>query len=260
MHLSGFERAATATTLLGDVLILLVLFVRRRAHSFPLFTALIAEELISGAVGNFVRIYFSFVAYKYTYWSLGVVDEILQVLVFYEIAVHVFCPTGVWARDVRRTFLSMSIVSGVVAFLLAWLAQPAAHLSVAAFVLRSNFFCAALMSELFVGMVVLSSTVGLPWKTHAARIAQGLGAYSLVCVGIDIVTNVVGTADMVHVRLHLAHLVTVMWVGCEAYWVATLWAEAPVPRELPEAMRIQIYTLNRWVENDLIRIRAWRRN
>jgi hypothetical protein len=260
MHLSGFDRAAAAATVTGDVLILLVLFLRRRAGSFPLFTTLIAEELLSGAVGNFVRLHFSLNVYKYTYWSLGILDETLQILVLYEIAVHVFCPTGVWARDIRRTFVGMSAISIVVAFLLAWLAQPAAKYPMATFIQRSNFFSAVLISELFVGMVVLASTVGLPWKTHAARIAQGLGVYSLLCVAIDIVTNYVGVADMVHVHLHLSQLISLTWIGCEVYWGVTLWAEAPAPRELPEAMRIQIYTLNRWVENDLIRIRAWRRN
>jgi hypothetical protein len=260
MHLSGFDRAAAAATLTGDVLILLVLFARRRARSFPIFTALIAVELTSGFIGNLVLAHFSLNAYKYTYWSMGILDEVLQILVFYEIAVHVFCPTGVWARDVRRTFLGMSAISVVVAFLLAWLAQPAALRPIVTFILRSNFFSSALMSEVFVGMVVLASTVGLPWKTHAARIAQGLGAYSLLCLAIDIVTNYVGVADMAHVHLHLSQLTSLTWIGCEMYWVVTLWAEAPVPRELPEAMRIQIYSLNRWVENDLIRIRAWRRN
>ncbi len=260
MHPSGFERAVVAATLTGDVLILLVLFARHRARSFPLFTALIAEELISAVLGNLVRAHLALSAYKYTYWSLGILDEVLQVLVFYEIAVQVFCPTGVWARDVRRTFLGMAGVSVVVAFLLAWLAQPAALSPVVTFILRTNFFSAALMSELFVGMIVLSSTVGLPWKTHASRIAQGLGAYSLICVGIDIITNFVGVRSDAHTRLHLAHMVSLTWIACEAYWIVTLWAEAPAPRELPEIMRIQIYSLNRWVENDLIRIRAWRRN
>ena len=260
MEFSGFDRAVMAASITGNVLVLLVLLVRRRAGSFPLFTALLVEELLTGAVNHFVRLHFSFGTYKYSYWSLGILDEILQILVFYEIAVHVFCPTGTWARDIRRTFLGMSAISVVVAFLLAWLAQPAAMYPMATFMQRSNFFSAVLMSELFVGRVVLASTVGLPWKTHAARIAQGLGAYSLVCVAIDIVTNYVGVADMVHVHLHLSQLANLTWIGCEVYWVVTLWAEAPAPRELPEAMRIQIYSLNRRVENDLIRIRAWRRN
>lgn len=260
MHLSGFDLFAWAAIFVGQFLILLVLFARRRAKSFPLFTALIAEEAVATAVKYLVLLHFSFRAYQYCYWSLGVLDEVLQLFVLYEIAVHVFCPTGVWARDVHRTFLGLVGASVIVALLLTWLAHPAASRPIQVFIVRSNFFSAALMSELFVGTVVLSSTVGLPWKTHAARIAQGLGAYSIVCVGLGIVDNFVGLSLGIHFYMQLSHLRSVVWMVCESYWIVTLWAEAPAPRELPEAMRLQIYTLQRQVENELIRIQAWRRN
>jgi hypothetical protein len=51
-----------------------------------------------------------------------------------------------------------------------------------------------------------------------------------------------------------------VFLACEAYWIAMLWKKAPEPRELPEAMRAQIYTLQKQVERDLARIRAWRKN
>ncbi len=219
MHLSGFDRFVWAATFFGHILVLLVLFARRRARSFPAFTTYVAENIVTTAVLYFVFNNLSFSTYRYSYWSLGILDEFLQLLVFYELAVHVFCPTGVWARDVRGTIMGIVCVSGVVAFLLTWLANPTARLPIQAFILRSNFFSAALMSELFVGTIVLSATAGLPWKTHVARIAQGLGAYSVFCVAMDIAVNYI-----------------------------------------PELMRMQIYTLQKQVEYDLIRIRTWRRN
>jgi hypothetical protein len=260
MHLSGFDLFAWAAIFLGQLLILFVLFVRRRAKSFPLFTALIAEETVATAVKYLVFVDFSFRAYQECYWSLGILDEILQLFVVYEIAVHVFCPTGVWARDVHKTFLGLVGASVIAALLLTWLAHPDAARPIQAFILRSNFFSAALMSELFVGTVALSSTVGLPWKTHAARIAQGLGAYSIVCVGLGIINNFVGLGGGIHTFTELSHLRSIVWMICEGYWIVMLWADAPAPRELPDAMRLQIYTLQRQVENELIRIQAWRRN
>jgi hypothetical protein len=166
----------------------------------------------------------------------------------------------VWARDVRKTILGLAGASVIVVLLLTWLADPVAPLPIQGFILRSSFFSAALMSELFVGMVVLSGTVGLPWKTHAARIAHGLGAYSIVCVGLGIINNFVGLSGGTYIFTQLSHLRSVVWMICEGYWIVTLWAEAPAPRELPEAMRLQICTLQTQLENDLIRIRAWRRN
>ena len=50
---------------------------------------------------------------------------------------------------------------------------------------RGNLFAAALQSELFVAMMALSIDARLPWKTHVAKIAQGLGAYSLLGVLIE---------------------------------------------------------------------------
>jgi hypothetical protein len=260
MHLSGFDLFAWAASFAGRLLILFVLFARGRAKLFPFFTALIAEETVATAARYLVFLHFSFSTYQYCYWSLGILDEVLQLFVLYEVAVHVFCPTGAWARDVHRTFLGLVGLSAILALLLTWLANPMAPRAIQAFILRTSFFSAALMSELFVSTVVLASTVGLPWKTHAARIAQGLGAYSIVCVGLGIINNFVGLSHGIDIFTQLSHIRSIVWMICEGYWIVMLSADAPAPRELPEAMRHQIYTLQRHVENDLIRIKAWRRN
>ena len=118
--------------------------------------------------------------------------------------------------------------------------------------------CAVLMSELFVGMLALSATVGLPWKTHVARIAQGLGAYSIVCVVTDAISSYFGNEP--HIFAVLASIRNTASIICEGYWIVMLWQEAPAPRELPESMLAQIYALQQQVEYDLARIRNWRRS
>jgi hypothetical protein len=208
----------------------------------------------------FVKDRFSFETYQHYFWSAGILDECLQLFVMYEIAAHVFAPMGQWAADVRRTMITMVGVSAVLSALLSLLASPATRFPIQTFILRSNFFSAVLMSELFVCMVVLSSTVGLPWKTHAARIAQGLGTYSLTCIALDIAKIFVGFQNGKQEFDRLNHIRSFIYLGCEVYWIVMLWADSPAPSELPEAMRIQIYTLQRQVENDLIRIRSWRKN
>jgi hypothetical protein len=260
VKLSSFDRFVWAACFCGQILLLLVLWIRRRAKTFPAFTTYIIESIAKAVVLYFVFHHLSQRAYFYSYWSLGTVDEALQLLVFYELSRHVFCPTGVWARDVRRTFFGLVCASVLLTFLLTWLARPPARLPIQTFLIRSNFFSAALLSELFVGTMVLSVTVGLPWKTHVARIAQGLGAFSLVCVATDIVSSYVGINRSTHTFNELAHLQVLTYLACEAYWIVMLWQEAPAPRELPEAMRMRIYTLQKQVEYDLIRIRAWRGN
>ena len=259
MHPTAFVRIVWTATFANSLLLLFVLFVRRRAGSFPAFTTYVAFSVFAN-IAEFLAFYhLAFATYRSIYYSLEILDVGLQVLVFYELAVHVFCPTGAWARDVRRAFLSLVAASAGVAFLLAWIAQPPAPLRVQTFILRADFFSSLLMCELFVGTVVLTATVGLPWKTHVARIAQGLGAYSLFGLAIDIGVTPVGiTADNA-VFAALMRAQKLVWLACQVYWIVTLWQEAPAPRELPEVMRAQILLLQNRVKDDLLRIRG-RRN
>jgi hypothetical protein len=260
MHLTGFDRFVWAATFCGHLALLLVLLARGRARSFPAFTTYVVERIGTSVVLYFVFSHLSFSTYQHWYWSLYVLDELLQLLVFYELAAKVFCPTGAWARDVRGTFIGLVGASVLLSLLLTWLAYPRAPLHIQTFVLRSNFFSAALMSQLFVGMVVLSSTAGLPWKTHVARIAQGLGAYSIVCVAKDILINYVGLSQHALLYNELSHFRILTYLGCEVFWIVMLWREAPAPRDLSKSTRTQIYKLHKQVEYDLTRIRTWRGN
>lgn len=260
MHLTAFDRFAWAAGFVEQILLLAVLFMRRRASSFPIFTVYVAKQLATAFILYFIFFHYRITVYQDWYWSASLVGEALILLVVWELATHVFCPTGVWASDVRRTAIALAGASAVIAFLLSYVAQPATPRPIQTFVLRSNFFSAALMSELFVGMVVLSSLYGLPWKTHAARIAQGLGTLSIIGMALDIVANFVGLSREQHTYRELSRIDVAIYLGCGAYWIVMLWAGAPEERELPESMRIQIYTLQRQVENDLRRIRSWRNN
>ena len=260
MLLSGFDQVLWAVTFAAHLLLLAVLVVRGRAATFPVFTTLIAFYAARTVALYLILHRLTQRDYFYSYWSMAAVDEVLQVGVFYELAKKVFCPAGVWARDIRRAFVTLIGASAVVACFLTWLADPATSFRVQAVVLRGNLFDSVLMSELFVGMMVLSSTAGLPWKTHVARIAQGLGAYSMLCVGTRAAESYFGVAQDTYSYMTLSRLRILMYAACAGYWMVTLWRDAPAPRELPEAMRMQIYTLQRRVEYDLVRIRAWRRS
>jgi hypothetical protein len=256
MHPTAFVRIVWTATFANNLLLLMVLFVRRRAASFPAFTTYVAFSVLHDAAEFLAFYYLSFATYRNIFYSLEILDVGLQILVFYELAVHVFCPTGTWARDVRRAFLGLVAASAGVAFLLSWIAQPPAPLRVQTFILRADFFSSLLMSELFVGTVVLTVTVGLPWKTHVARIAQGLGAYSLLTLATTIGVASVGITANNTVFAALIRAQKLVWLACQVYWIVTLWREAPAPRELPEVMRAQIFSLQNRVKDDLIRIRG----
>ncbi len=261
MHLSGYDLVEWAVGFAAQLILVAVLFVRRRYLQFPVFTGLIAFECVKHLVLFLVWVtvhHRTVHYYAYANTRLGIVDEVIQLFVFYELASKVFCPTGRWAEDVRRGFRWLIAASAAVAVLLAWLAAPPVNYSIQSFVLRSDFLSAALMSELFIGTLWLSSTAGLPWKTHAARIAQGIGFYSLTCLVLGAVVNYLGFQQGTTVFTAAGEVRSYVWIAALGYWIVTLWQEAPAPRELPDTMLIQIYKLQRLVENDLVRIRNWR--
>jgi hypothetical protein len=258
MQLTGFVRFLWAACFLGHILLLLVLFRRDRARSFPIFTTFVVFNIARTIVLYLTHRFLLGDAYAHAFRFFLIPDETLQFLVLFEVALHVFRPTGVWARDVWKTFAGMACASVVLALPLMWLALPSTATQARAIYVRGVFLCALLMSELFVSMLALSATVGLPWKTHVARIAQGLGAYSIVCVVTYTISNYFGNETQIFAVL--ATIRSTAYVVCEGYWIVMLWQEAPAPRELPESMLTQIYALQRQVEYDLTRIRTWRRS
>ena len=85
-------------------------------QKFPFFTALITLVVIKTIVLYFVLHYGSKDCYFYTYWSLDVLDTMLQLCVVYEIASRVFRPLDVWAHDVRGSYawlLGLSLLRSV---------------------------------------------------------------------------------------------------------------------------------------------------
>jgi hypothetical protein len=141
---------------------------------------------------------------------------------------------------------------------LTWLASPPTRLWIQTAMIRGNFFSAALLSQLFVGMIVLSVTAGLPWKTHVARISQGLGIYSVSTVLIETGRTYFGLKRSTRTYDELSHARIAVYLVCLVYWIIMLWREAPQPREMPERMRRQLLELQRTFGHQLLSLRSRR--
>jgi hypothetical protein len=258
MHLSGLDLMFWAASLLGHLVLLFVLWERHRAERFPFFTALMSTNIIRTIALYLVMHHGTTADYFYTYWSLTVLDTILQFCVAYEMASHVFRPMWVWSSDVRKSFLWLVGLSLVVASGLTWSASPPTRFLVQAIVIKANFFAAAWMSELFVGMMTLSARVKRPWNTHAAAISKGFGVYSMLGVIIECGQAYFGAGRNTQAYTDLSHLRIAVYLGCVAYWIVALWREAPPSQQLTEKMRTQLSTLQRRVEYDLQSLRSRR--
>jgi hypothetical protein len=241
VHLTGLDFVLWALTVLEDFVLLAVLWRCKRAVQFPVFTALIAFDVVRS-----IALYLTFrfgtqLSYFYAFWTLAFVDITLQLGIVYEVAGHVFRPLGAWAQDVRRSFLILSGASVLVASALTWLAAPPTPLLRKAIVIRGNFFSSALMGELFVTMVALAVTIGLPWRTQVARLAQGLGVYSIFGVVTEAAHTYIGTNGTAYMLV--SHIRISLYCICMAYWIVAMALPEPVPRRLPEDLRVELRAL-----------------
>jgi len=245
LHLSGLDLLFWALGFFEHCALLGVLLLRRRASSFPIFTALIALYVVRTIVLYFTLHYRSSEAYFYTYWSLGFLDVSLQLAVAYELARHVFRPLGVWAPDVRRAFALLAVICVLVAAVLSWLASPPTYTVRTAIAIRGQFFSSALMSELLVAMIALSVILGLPWRTHVAAITQGFGIYAIFCILVDSAYTYFGSYNKHVSYASLSYVRMSLYCLCAAWWIVSLARNEPEPRKLPEQLRLELRTLQR---------------
>ncbi len=141
---------------------------------------------------------------------------------------------------------------------LAWLADPHTRLRIQLFIIKGNLFSAVLMSELFVAMIVLSVGVGLPWKPHAARIAQGLSIYSVIDFLVETGHSYFGLSLDTRTYHDLSHVRIAVYDACAAYWIVALWRHAPPPRELSDRIYKEMSALQVLVGSQLQSLRSRR--
>ena len=243
MHLKSLDLFFWALGLFGHCVLLAVLWLRHRATYFPIFTALITTNVVRTIVLYCILHFGSSESYFYVFWSFGFLDVTLQLAVVYELSRHVFRPLGTWAPDLRRSFVILAGASLLIASVLTWLATPATRTLRSAIVIRGNFFSSALMSELFVAMIVLSVTADLPWRTHIAGLAQGFGVYSIFGILTESAHSYFGTGK--HAYALISQVRISLYCLCIAYWIFVLARDEPQPRKLPEEVRLEIRALQK---------------
>lgn len=255
MPLTGFDLVLWIAGFGAHLVLLYVLAVRIGLRQFPLFSSLIVANLLRSVVLSVVRLYATKSGYFYTFWSFGVIDTGLELGVVYEMYRMTFRPLGFWAKDVRSKFLGLVLLAVLVASMLTWLAAPHAELEIQAVVIRGNFFSSICLCELFVGMTALAVESGLPWKTHVARISQGLGVYSAVDVLIEVGHAYWGLGSGPHYTT-LSHVRMLVYLGCVFYWIVTLSRPAPQAKSPAGHLLRQLLELQNGLDSDLEGLRA----
>ena len=256
MPLTNLDLLLWVAGFLGHLALLLILLLRRRVRMFPVFTTLIVLNVTRTIVLFLINREGTKATYFYTFWSLAFADVALQFGVVYELASKVFRPLGEWASDIRTRLAVWVVCSIGFALLLTWIPHPQSRFWMQVILLKGSFFSAALMSELFVGMMALSSIAGLSWSSHVAKIAKGLALYSVATLVFETANTSLGLDGSDRTYGELSRLRMVLYLCCVMYWIVSLWRNAPPARSMPELMRQQVSVISQALECRLDTLRS----
>jgi hypothetical protein len=158
--------------LLGHLLLLIVLFSRRRAVSFPWFTLLIIFYLVrSIGLAAFLRLS-GHPVQAFGALIIDVMDVLLQCAVLAELTWVALRPLN----RIRRGTLPLLLVSSGV--LIVMRLAPSGHSSLRTILALTHFLLSVLMVEWAIVLAFLLRPLRLSWRSHVAAISFGFAVYS----------------------------------------------------------------------------------
>jgi hypothetical protein len=209
-----------AAGLFGHVLLLAVLFARKRVARFPWFTLLIFFYFLR-SVGLAATLHFSgHPAHRFALLIIDLTDLLLQGAVLAELAWIALRPLG----GVRRFTLPLLLVgSGV---LIVIRLTPARYSSFRTDLVLLHFLLSVLMVEWAIVLVFLLRPLQLSWRSHVGAISFGFGVYSAALLaGGGYFTTGREMGDYVFFSFFRisVYLLILFW------WTITLWLKEPKP-------------------------------
>ncbi len=209
-----------AAGLLGHLLLLGVLFARKRVHRFPWFTLLIVFYLLrSIALATALRLA-AHPVHPFTTIIIDLTDVLLQCAVLAELTWIALKPIG----PLRRVTLPLLLVASGV--LIVMRLAPSHH-SVHAASLLIHFLLTVLMVEWSIMLAFLLRPLRLSWRSHVAAISFGFGVYSAALLaGGGYFTTGREMRDYIFFSFFRisVYLFVVLW------WALSLWLSEPGSR------------------------------
>jgi hypothetical protein len=161
-----------AAGLIGHLVLLGVLFKRKRAARFPWFTLLIIFYVVR-SVGLVVALRLSgHPAPQFPSLIIDLTDVLLQCAVLAELSWNSLQPLG----GIRRfTVPLLLLASGI---LIVMRLAPTSHWSLRTVLVLMHFLLSVLMVEWAIVLAFLLRPLRLSWRSHVAAISFGFGVYS----------------------------------------------------------------------------------
>lgn len=254
MDLTLTAQILWAAGFLEHAALLLVLIVRKRWRTFPVFTALIGFNTFRTILlAVLLAIYKSPSSnqYAYAYWGATFVDLALQIGIIYELARVVLTPAGTWVQEAKKQFLAFGIAGAVIAAVIAYAIHPSSPTTLDFWIEKGELFSAMLTLELFAAMLFASSRLGLVGRSHVMRLGQGWSIWAIVALLAEGIYSHFGPGwhndlpDTVRILAYQA--VTI-------YWIVTLWRPEPKRRTLSAEMQAYLDGLHVQLQSELKRV------
>jgi hypothetical protein len=207
-----------AAGLLGHLVLLTVLFARRRVARFPWFTLLIIFYFLR-SVGLAAALRVSgHPVHQFTTVILDLTDVLLQCAVLAELTWVALRPLG----GVRRYTLPLLLLASGVLMVIRL--APVGHSSLRSLLVLMHFLLSVLMVEWAIVLTFLLRSLRLSWRSHVVAISLGLGIYSAsLLAGGGYFTTGREMRDYVFFsffRISI-YLLILLW------WAVTLWLAEP---------------------------------
>lgn len=247
MKLSYLDNALWAASLLGHAALLLILFLRKRATEFPVFTIFVGSEVFRTVLLFLVLRYGTKHGYFLAYWITGFANYLFQVGLIVEIARNVLRPTGRWVLEARQSFLIWAAVGLGIAGIMAYELGPSQSKGLELWDTRITVFSALMISGLFLAMMTAANRLGLRWRSQVYAVGQGLFLWSSIALLGDVAHTAFGwnrefvVLDHVRMFAYLAVLV---------FWGITFWFPEKERAELSPEIRAYLVAAAARLEYD----------
>lgn len=220
MKLSHLDNALWAASLLGHAALLLILFLRKRAREFPVFTIFVGSEVFRTVLLFLVLRFGTKHGYFLAYWITGFANYLFQVALIAEIGINVLRPTGRWVLEARKSLLIFGAVGLAVAAVMAFQIGPSQSKGLDLWDTRVTIFTVLMTCGLFLAMLMTANRLGLRWRSQVFAIGQGLFLWAFIALLGDVGHTALGwDRDFVmldHVRMFTYLVVLVFW--CVTFW------------------------------------------
>lgn len=207
-----------AAGLLGHLLLLIVLFMRKRVARFPGFTLLIVFYLVR-SVGLAAALHFSGHPVPLL---VTILIDLLDILLQFAVLVELSRIALRRLSGVRRFTMPLLLVAGGAVIVLRL--APSGHSSLRTVLVLTHFLLSVLMVEWAIVLAFLLRPLGLSWRSHVAAISFGFGVYSAALLaggGYFTVGREMGDYVFFSFFRIVVYLLILLW------WSVSLWLEEP---------------------------------